>query len=498
MHARVQKIPALALAAALQILPMARVACVNQVASPSGFAIVFRWFAGAVALLGSYHAVSGASAAVAGMQNLNPIGPITTNATGKVSQTFAYRIVVTNPGVDTAQAYYNASPLPPGLTINTNIGGNGYITGVPTTAGVYPVTLLAGNANYVGVVTLSATITLTSASGSSPPAITGPPTNQTAQVGANVTFTATVTGTSPLSYVWKFGSASIPGATTSALQLANVQTTNSGTYSVTVTNSAGSASASANLTVNAPSSPPSITAQPQNVTVTNGADATFAVTAAGTAPLSYRWYKGSAGIQAATGSSYTVSAASTNDIGGYSVVITNASGSVTSSVATLTVLVPPVILTQPLSVTVTNGASANFTVVATGLPAPTYQWTFNGTNLAGATLSSYSISKVQTSNAGTYKVVVSNSSGSETSSAALLSVQTAVSNPFKISTPQWANNTWSLQISGPAQTNYVVWRSTDLMNWTAIKTNFSSTGTVQVSDPNAPPAAGFYRATLNP
>ncbi|MGH7968326.1 MAG: hypothetical protein ACREIC_06310, partial [Limisphaerales bacterium] len=116
MNVRVQKLPALALAAALQVVPIARVACVNQAVAPSGFAIVVRWCAAAVALLGSYHAVSGASAAVAGLQNLNPPGPLTTNATGTVGQTFAYRIVVSNPGVNPSQAYYNAFPLPPGLT----------------------------------------------------------------------------------------------------------------------------------------------------------------------------------------------------------------------------------------------------------------------------------------------------------------------------------------------------------------------------------------------
>ncbi len=325
MHVRIKQVPALALAAALQVLPMARVVCVNQAAAPSGFAIVFRWVAGAVALLGSYHAVSGASAAIAGLQNLNPIGPLTTNATGKVGQTFAYRIVVTNPGTDVAQDFFRATPLPPGLTINTNIGGNGQITGVPTAAGTYQVTLLAGNANYDGTVTRLVTITISSASGSSPPQITGPPTNQIVQADSTVTMTVTATGTSPLSYSWKFGSTPIAGATTSALQLSKVQTTNSGTYTVTVTNSAGSASASASLTV-----------------------------------------------------------------------------------------------------------------------------------------------------------------------------QSTSTNLFKIAMPQWANNAWSFQVSGPAQTNYIVWRSTDLTHWTPIQTNFSSSGTVQVSDPTSSSGAGFYRATLSP
>jgi len=410
MHVRVQKVPALALAAALQVLPIARVGCINQASTPSGFAIVFKWFAGALALLGSYHAVSGASAAIAGLQNLNPPGPLTTNATGTTGQTFAYRIVVSNPGVNPQQAYYNAYPLPPGITINTNIGANGYITGVPTTAGVYPVTLVAGNANYVGVVTLAATITISGAGGS-PPQITGPPTSQI---------------------------------------------------------------------------------------VTSGASASFSVVANGTAPLSYQWLKDNATLSGATSSIYTISSVTTNSAGAYRVVVTNSSGSVTSAVATLTVLVPPSILTQPQSLTTTNGAQATFAVVAWGLPPPTYQWKFNGTNLAGATLSSYTIAAVQPSNTGDYTVDVSNSVGIDTSSAAHLTVQVPSQNPFTIAIPQWSNNTWNLQISGPAQTNYVVWRSANLTSWTPIKTNFSSTGSVQFFDPAPPPGIGFYRATLSP
>src|SRR3954470_19016206 len=136
-----KKFPALLLAAALQILPLCRTATLNAVNAPTTFAIVMRWLAGTVALLGSYHAVSGASAAVPGVAPINPAtglqtGVVTTNAKGTNGQSFAYRIIVTNPGVNPEQAFFNASPLPPGLTINTNLGANGNITGTPTAPGV--------------------------------------------------------------------------------------------------------------------------------------------------------------------------------------------------------------------------------------------------------------------------------------------------------------------------------------------------------------------------
>jgi hypothetical protein len=83
---------------------------------------------------------------------------------------------------------------------------------------------------------------------------------------------------------------------------------------------------------------------------------------------------------------------------------------------------PPTITLQPVSVTVTAGANAIFTVAATG--ATSYQWQKDGANVSGATSSALSLSNVQAANAGSYRVVVSNSAGSVTSAAATLTVNT--------------------------------------------------------------------------
>jgi hypothetical protein len=255
---KTQRISALLLAVALQVLPVCRVAFVNPAVAPSGFAFVLRWVAAATASLGAFHAVSGASAAVAGVSNNNPEGPVTLNATGHVGSAFSYRIIVSNPGPNSQGEYFNAVPLPAGLTINTNVGGDGFITGTPTVAGTNRVTLSAGYVTFKGIVTASITISIQGA-GVSPPLITGPPLSQTVQAGANVSFTVTATGAGPFAYRWEFATTNLPGATNSTLQLTNVQPSQSGSYTVFLTNSAGSASASATLTVN----PPLLLANPQ-------------------------------------------------------------------------------------------------------------------------------------------------------------------------------------------------------------------------------------------
>src|SRR5262249_15778865 len=165
------RLPALALAVLLQLVPFCRTAALNSVLPPAGFEVVFKCLLGAAAFLGSHHAVSAATEAViAGVSNTNPIGPVTTNATGRIAQPFSYLIIVTNPGKDHAQDFWDAKNLPPGLTINTNIGGNGWIKGVPLEPGTWQVTLSAGNLNSDIIVYKDIVIAIQGT-----PVISGPP-----------------------------------------------------------------------------------------------------------------------------------------------------------------------------------------------------------------------------------------------------------------------------------------------------------------------------------
>lgn len=88
-------------------------------------------------------------------------------------------------------------------------------------------------------------------------------------------------------------------------------------------------------------------------------------------------------------------------------------------------LAAPVVTTQPQSQTVTAGTSVQFTVTATGSPAPSYQWNFNGAAIGGATGNSYTISSAAAANAGDYTVTLSNSQGTITSAVARLTVSAA-------------------------------------------------------------------------
>lgn len=175
-----------------------------------------------------------------------------------------------------------------------------------------------------------------------------------------------------------------------------------------------------------PGSPPWITTQPQSRTLAVGQTTTFTVSATGSPPLVYRWQFNGADIPTATNASYSVTNAQMTDAGDYSAIVTNSSGSATSTLARLTVLVPVTILLQPEPLVILPGERATFNVSATGSPPLGYQWRFNGLEISGATISTYSVASAVTADAGSYDVVVTNSVGSVTSSVAVLTVNKAV------------------------------------------------------------------------
>jgi hypothetical protein len=136
--------------------------------------------------------------------------------------------------------------------------------------------------------------------------------------------------------------------------------------------------------------PPTITPQPADISVTAGQAASFTVGATGTAPLSYQWQRGGVDISGANGTTYTLPATVPGDTGDtFRAVVTNAAGSATSNAATLTVLASAPVLTitqQPASIAVVAGTQATFDVAATcSAGTLTVQWQRSQGSGAGLT-----------------------------------------------------------------------------------------------------------------
>jgi hypothetical protein len=249
-----RKCPQLLLVAFLHFAPICKVLySAGNVLPATPAAIVLRWAAAIAAMVGTYHTVSAASAAIVGLTryvNNTPQGSPTNNAVVLEGGVFRYRITVSNAGSDHNKDYFNCIPMPAGLTMNTNLGGNGFITNAPNSRlvpGVYPVRLYAGNTSYPRPVTYDATITVIGTG--TPPQITTDPADQSVGEGQSATFTVVATGTD-LAYQWRFNSGALPGQTNASLIIASTTPAHAGSYTVVVSNSLGSVTSNpAQLTV---------------------------------------------------------------------------------------------------------------------------------------------------------------------------------------------------------------------------------------------------------
>jgi hypothetical protein len=331
--------------------------------------------------------------------------------------------------------------------------------------------------NNAASATNSASATLTVID---PPVITNQPVSITNNAGTTATFTVMVSGTSPLSYQWfKNGtnqlsdSLHIIGSASNVLTLSNVFGADRGQYSVVVTNAAGmAASSNATLAV----IDPVITLQPTNIIGIDGTTVSFSVTVVGTAPLIYQWRQDDAdlvdgfGIVGSSTSSLSISNVADSDAGNYSVVITNSEGQATSIEAVLTT-VPPLIVFQPTNVFVLVGQPFNFSVEVNGTTPFSYQWLKNGGNINGATSRIYSSNSAMLNDAGSYKVVVTNPDGSETSAAAMLEVYSNAA-PLVVFSGYNAGHP-AITLQGVPTFMYELQASTNLLHWVPVETNVS-------------------------
>jgi hypothetical protein len=325
-----------------------------------------------------------------------------------------------------------------------------------------------------------------------PPAISVAPVSTNVSRGAPATFSVVATGEAPLSYQWLFNASPVLGATGSNFSLINAQLSNAGPYSVVVSNAVGSVtSAVATLTVVVPLT---IVMQPLSQTVTQNTRITFFVVAESSGTLSYQWLYNGANLVGSTSSNLTINNVKEADEGSYEVIVSNNLGErERSNPAILSIVLPPAITQQPVGLTVLPGSNATFTVVASGgVGLLTYQWRFNGSNIAGATTSSYTVANAQTTNGGTYSVVVANSEAGVTSSNALLRVLVAptltqisyVPPNFQITFQSQTALTYTLEFKN----------SLGQTNWTSLPPSLTGTGAaLTLTDPAAVGTNRVYR-----
>lgn len=226
-----------------------------------------------------------------------------------------------------------------------------------------------------------------------PPSIVTSPTSQTVTNGDPVSFSVVAAGSPTLNYQWTKDGTNIPGATAASINISNVQMSDAGDYLASVSNAAGSTnSAVARLTVVPVAvAPPVILRQPQSARILVGGSATLAVLAGGNG-LNYEWRKNGGVIAGAGLNELRLTNAQPADAGDYTVRAGNSGGSVTSRIASVTVVVVKSTATSQLPAIYVPGTPFTVTVDVrpdTGVFAyaveekPPTGWTISNINSGG-------------------------------------------------------------------------------------------------------------------
>ena len=310
---------------------------------------------------------------------------------------------------------------------------------------------------------------------SASPSITTQPVSADVSAGQTATFSVTAAGASPLSYQWQKNGTAISGANSWTYTTPpTTASDNRALFTVVVSNSAGRATSNtATLNVSgATAGVPSVTRQPVSADVSVGQTATFSVTAAGTAPLSYQWQKNGTVISGANSWTYTTPPTTTSDNRAlFTVVVSNSAGSVTSNTATLNVVVAAgvVIQVSPSSATVTTGSIQQFSATVTGTSNTAVTWNIGGAGCSGAACGTISTGGLYTSPASvpspaTLTVTVTSVADSTKSASASISVIAAATvllsiSPTSASVPTAGVNSFAATVTGTTNTA-VAWSLT--------------------------------------
>jgi hypothetical protein len=233
----------------------------------------------------------------------------------------------------------------------------------------------------------------------------------------------------------------IPGATSTTYSFTTSAGQSGNLYRAVFTNSQGHViTSAASLTVTVA---PTVKTNPTSQTIVAGHAVTFTAAGTGTPAPTVQWQVSTnhgglfVDIPGATSTTYSFTTSTGQSGNLYRAVFTNSAGFVLTSAATLTVVVAPVVTTNPANQTIAAGQMVTFSAAASGSPAPTVQWqvsTNHGStfvNIPGATSINYSFTVASGQNGNLYRAVFTNSAGSAISSAAKLTVGVS---PFKQAT----------------------------------------------------------------
>ena len=279
---------------------------------------------------------------------------------------------------------------------------------------------------------------------------------------STASFSVTISGdNSPFIYQWQkdgqnIGTQLVTSAHINTYTIPIILHGDEGLYQVLITDSTSNQATSiaAALTLN----------EPASITHFNTFDqivwedelALFLVTASGSSPIDYQWYKNNILISGANENQLKFSNVTTADAADYTVQVSNGGSSELSQASSLIVKILPFISVQPQGNTVNTGATYHFSVTAGG-DEIAYIWQKDGSTIDGETSSTLTIADITLADRGDYTVIVRNGGGEVTSERAILNVNgpvSIISHPESISVKQGVTTTLSVVATGTMPIRY--------------------------------------------
>ncbi len=265
------------------------------------------------------------------------------------------------------------------------------------------------------------------------PLIVKQPLSQRLDYGQTLLLTVEAAGTGPLTYVWRNYAGVLPQSTP-YFTLEHASTADSGQYTVTVSNAAGSSVSAIAYVIVAPATPPVFSQQPVGQSVVYDESFQLSAAVSGASPTTYSWFKDGTPLNVTT-PTLSITHATTAQSGNYTVVATNPGGTTTSDAAVVRVFdpLPPVIAQQPQSAVANSSEVVTFTVgyTQTGVGPLKFQWYHDGATIPGATNATLTIGYPPDTAYGDYTVTITGAGGSVTSQPAHLGPRPLL--------PQWVS-----------------------------------------------------------
>jgi Immunoglobulin domain len=272
---------------------------------------------------------------------------------------------------------------------------------------------------------------------------------------------------------------------------------------------------------------PSITMQPQSQAVSAGSSVTFTVAASGTAPLSYQWQKDGSALSGQTNANLLLGSVSSADAGSYTVVVSNAAGSVTSQPATLSITSSssnsavssmPASYTPGVAFTVSILVTPDASTTAYGIEdqVPT-GWAVTNIDNSGAFDSvnnkvkwgpffdsttrtlSYSITPPAAANGAVTFSGSASFDGIDVAISGQRTTSSATASPARMVGPALRDRVFSVAVPAQPGGSYTL-EATDSLttpNWTPVDTESGTGGNLTLRDTQATGASRFYRVKTN-